>query len=264
MPASADALVIGGLVCDQWGVPYIDQVMASRRVSPGRRSRKKSEQAGKRLDEIRSLLALGEVPADICRQLSRKWKKKASTVHAYLLVANKLHGNFISDLSSANAQGDSAEYWRKWLVQCEKNVEQLPAIREQLLQETARLVKFNKALMELVPSGQIEADDVGPFLATIAEQLGKVDGIANVLHEASGELRKCIDKAQNASWAVRDRLDRILGAHAPVKKQVESDAVVKITGGLSIDSEPHTKEEAEKEIKGILELLTNRSTGDLN
>jgi hypothetical protein len=202
------------------------------------------------------LLALGTPTSDICRTLGRKWRVKAKTVAAHVQIARRLHTDFISTLGDADAQGDSAAYWRRWLVQCEQTVAELPAIRAQLRAESNRLVAAAGTLRGLIPGGILPVVDFTPAQAQqlvvgIAHHLEGVERLAVDVGEIAGQLDYIQTRARSAAWAVRDRLDKITGAYAPVRHAAALDAKVEHGGIITQQVEPNTKEEAADELRRL-------------
>lgn len=255
--AASKPVVIDGLICDNWGVPYIDQHRAAERTMTGRRSQRKSKKVADRLETIRNMLALGYTQGDICRQMAPRWKMKAKSVESYIIVARKLQTNFINALGNPDAQSDAAGYWRRWLTECETSVAELPAIRRQLHQEIRQLAQLGRVLRGLFPSGQVDANQIDPeqlpaLLKAIADQLKQIDQQGNLLLEIAQQLNKCHRQAQAGAWSIRDRLDKITGAYAPIKKAIESDNRHHGEVNVNAPPEPSTRDAAADVVRQLL------------
>lgn len=225
--SSVEIETIGELVVDQWGVPILIDEVEDFRLRPHRRTREQSEEAKKRLNEMRFELTHSSNPHDIINYFANRWGIGTLQTRKYLKTAKAMNRQIL-DLTPAEAKADSVSFWSLESQRLAKD----RVKADSLLDEAGKLL--NQA-REAISKG-IELGD--------SEYIEKSRATAQRARELMAASRSIKNAAIDRGHTVRDRLDRILGTLAPIKMDVAVTGNVDVT----VRQEPITFEEIIKKL----------------
>lgn len=243
-----------GLVCDRWGVPYADQYAARNRGTPiDKRSKEASKDAAKKFQQCSDLLAVNKSRGAIKRLLAELWDMEPRSVEKYISVATAMNRDRVGvDLDTAKS--DSLAFWTADLQQ-QRTISRKGQEYWQKIGEQSEAVDKYIAALQALPLAETPEG-----IAATTRLVEKLYKVAESQENLADRVRSIQLGADEKARQVHDRIDKILGTHAPAKHEHTGDVKNSVTGAIAVvgqiqhTAEPLTREGA---IADMLDVLAD-------
>jgi hypothetical protein len=198
------------LLCDEQGIPYLDQSTAARRVKTNIRKRtpEEAERVRQRIEHVRTLLAMLMSNRDIKHACSRLWGISKRSVEAYIRAARRRNNELLFRTPVEN-KADSRRFWQQesleWRNMIQKGQQQINDADKmhgeaQVMMDQAIAIKARSKTPE----------EKSAAVATIDTAIAMMDQA----RRNKSEGRDMVREGREGLEAVMDRIDKMTGNYS--------------------------------------------------